>query len=327
MHYIYYNWTCLFVNRYVLADFSEGKRDEIMKKIRKYKILSLFLILTTSFLLCSYTKVYDDTQKKIIDVSNRLDKEAEKELQKKCVEYSEKTKLDISILIQDEIGNIKAETFTDDYYDTHHMGYDNGGSGILLLISNHDLYINTSGIAIAYFNDKDIERILTNLDSSWYDYDYYTTSNIFLEEVLAQVNTINANYPETVEPWFEGDYDDYSIYDEEYHISNPAQSSGEGFDPEDSYWFIFLCSAGLATIIIICCAAWAGRTKNTTNANTYLDKNNFKIVTKKDVFLHTTVSKSRKESSASGRRSSGHSGGSYHRSRSGASHGGGGHRR
>ena len=83
MHYIYYNWTCLFVNRYVLADFSEGKRDEIMKKIRKYKILSLLLILTTSFLLCSYTKVYDDTQKKIIDVSNRLDKEAEKELQKK----------------------------------------------------------------------------------------------------------------------------------------------------------------------------------------------------------------------------------------------------
>lgn len=314
-------------------------------KARKIKLVSFLLLLVLGLTLCGYTKMYNADGKKVIDKSERLTSEQIKEIQELCVQCAEETKLDTVILLQDDIGEQSARDFTDDYYDEHDFGYDQGKSGVLLLISEHDLYMNTCGIAIGYFSNHNVESILCSLDDDWNSYDYYSLCKHFIKKVRDYVQVANNSESRSAmfKEWFENDYtdyadfeatlvddDDYGVDDDEYDSDSYASSESEdAMTWTQEILFNLAGSFAIAIISVAVITFISTRTGGRATANTYINPASFRILRQQDTYLRTTVSKRKIESSSSHGRGggSGSFGGSHHRSSSGRSHGGGGHHR
>lgn len=285
---------------------------------RRYRVLALLIVSAMYLMLCGYTEVYDDSQEKVYDQADLFTAEEEENLQNMCVYVAKKTKLDVAVVTTDDAEGKTSMVYADDFYDRmieeNGFGYDNGASGIILLIDmdNREIYISTAGIAIQYFNDEDIEDILSNLDDYMASELYYNAAKTFVNDVDSHAAYINRSYYKDVEPWFEGDYTDYKDFEKDMHKTIFA------------YPLVDLLIAVVVSAVIVCIMAYNAGAKMTADGSNYMNKDEFKIRSATDVYLRTTVTKQKIESSSGG--GSGHSGGSSHRSSSGRSHGGGGHK-
>lgn len=270
-------------------------------------------------MLCGYTNEYDEYGDKVYDNAGILQDEDIEELQDMCVSAAKKIKLDLVIVTTNDVGGKNSEEYADDFYDYNDFGYDQGRSGILMLIDleNRNVWLSTKGIAIEYFNDDDIENTLDDIFLYMDGPDYGEACKEFVRSVKRHVYEVNDEYYSYVKPWFEGDYTDY----EEYRDSD--EYTGNKEKNILSYPLVDLAIAVIVAFIVVLIMAYNQKSKMTANGSTYINKNEFKIHSSRDMFLRTTVTKVKIEESSSGS-SSHRSGGSSHRSRSGSSHGGGG---
>lgn len=281
--------------------------------IKRFKIPAFLIVFVMSIMFCGYTKEYDEYQSKVYDGAGLFTEYEIDELQKKCVSSAKQTKLDVVVATINDSQGKSSMVYADDFYDDMGFGYDQGGSGLILLMDmdNREIYISTEGIAIQYFNDNDIDNVLDNLYNYMVSEDYYNAALTFINEVNSHVSRINNYYYDDVESWFDGDYTDYEDFEEDSHESIFANP------------LIDLSAAAVVSTIIVLCMTSKSKSRMTVNANTYMNRNKFNIHRSMDTYLRTTVSKTKIQSSSSGG-GSGHSGGSHHRSSSGRSHGGGG---
>lgn len=270
-------------------------------------------------MLCGYTNEYDEYVDKVYDNAGILQDEHIEELQDMCVSAAKKTKLDVVIVTTYDVEGKSSQEYADDFYDYNDFGYDQGRSGILMLIDleNRNVWLSTKGIAIEYFNDNDIESTLDDIFVYMDGPDYYEACKAFVGSVERHVYEVNSEYYSDLKPWFEGDYADYEEFrsSDEYKVHKEKNIL--------SYPLVDLAIAFIAAFIVVLIMAYNQKSKMTADGSTYINKNEFKIHSSRDMFLRTTVTKVKiEESGSSG--SSHRNGGSSHISRSGSSHGGGG---
>lgn len=287
-----------------------------MKK--KRLILSLIMVAIVYVMLCGYTKYYDSSQNKVIDDADLFNTDEEITLGEKCIEVANDTKLDIVIVTSEDVSDDATAEFADNFFNDNAYGYDQGASGVLLLIdmNNRTIYMVTSGIAVQYFNDEDVDNVLSELESDMSSENYYDAAYTFTDEVASQVEYVNSKYSEEVNKWFESDYDSYDEYYDEYaNQFNNSHKKGI-FSNVLIDLVAALALSGIITLIM----ASGAKSKMTVSASTYVNHNKVKIHNKSDIYLRTSVTKTKVESS----NGNSHGNGSTHKTSNGRSHGGGG---
>lgn len=300
--------------------------------IKRFKIPAFLIVFVMSIMFCGYTKEYDEYQSKVYDDAGLFTEYEIDELQEMCVSSANQTKLDVVVATINDSQGKSSMVYADDFYDDMGFGYDQGGSGLILLMDmdNREIYISTEGIAIQYFNDNDIDNVLDDLYDYMVSEDYYNAAVTFIDDVNSHVSRINNSYYEDVESWFKGNYTDYEDFEKDEKNRDTNKYRDYTNFEEESQEIIFanplidLLIAAVVSIIIVLCMTSKSKSRMTVNANTYMNRNKFNIHRSMDTYLRTTVSKTKIQSSSGSSHHSGHSGGSHHRSSSGRSHGGGG---
>ncbi len=257
------------------------------------KIIAGFIAF--SLLFCFSFCVNATNDYRLFDGANLLTESEEEELLKSINEYSDKLGFEIIILTTSTLGlgsetdtgsfsfdylESLAQTYCEDYYDN----YVNNKNGIVFLryVNNYDRYMRIAtfgdlrGVFTEDKNDKIFDEIEGYLDP--YSTQAYTGFSEYLPLVEKTYNTRN------------------SLTLQSIVIS-------------------LIIALVIALIIVMKMKGELKSVKNQDNATSYLKKGSFKLTNSNDVYLYKTVSKTRVQSSSSGKRSGGggRSGGSGRR--------------
>ena len=168
----------------------------MMKRI--YSVL--LAILLFAGLLLPFSAFADDPEPVVFDDTGYLTESQIESLTALSDEIYNAYGIKAVMLLVDTTGGKTAETFADDYYDSHFFfsGYENG---VLFLISltERDLYISTSGDAIEVFTDRNIDLILDDVYDAAVGGDYYSTFKTFCEDCRSMLSSAEDALVETVQ--------------------------------------------------------------------------------------------------------------------------------
>lgn len=289
------------------------------------KIFGIFLmtmLILLSVVNVSRVSVYGDTtgQKQYVyDFSGLYSDEETETLTALCREKSQKQKIDFVILATSEAEGKSSMTYSDDFMDENHLGFEDDGrwdkSCVLLLFDfdNKEVYINTTGIAILCIEDDDIENILDEVFEYIPQKDYVQAAKAFINAADKVITSNKKSYAgKYLDEWedFDGTYEEFDRtyvhvrHNVFYSLKNPVTCV-----------IISLLVAGIVTLIL----AYSNKARMTANRFTYMNKRDLRIHVANDFFIRTTTRRYKMSSS-----SGGGGGGSYHSSGGGHSHGGGG---
>lgn len=226
----------------------------------------------------------------VYDLDNSLTESEEEIVNKAIKEATDKYKMNIGIVITDDLKGKSPMNYADDFYDEL---FGINTDGILLLINN-DTKINlisTSGSAIKKYRDSDIQHMLDDITPKLQKNDYEGASLAFIESLK------------------------YS-YSKSYNWLSALGIS-------------FLISAAVSTVIGLIIVSQYKMHK-TISATNYICENKTKMLERRDDFIREYVTKVKIDTDNNvGGFGGGHSLGrtSTHRSSRGGTHGGGGRRR
>lgn len=144
---------------------------------------SLILLLLITTMLASINVIA--SQDLLFDMANLFEADEKIELNQRLYNLSEFYDMDILIVSIENAEGKSARDFADDFFDYGGYGRNEEYDGILLLIDldNREIYISTSGKAIDYLNDRDIENILDKVfENGVYDGEFYNASIGFIDK-------------------------------------------------------------------------------------------------------------------------------------------------
>ena len=281
--------------------------------MRKY----FFILILSLFLFPTLVKAENltppvDNSKKIYDLAEKLTEDEEEKLYNMAVDFSEKYKMDMVLVIIDEnpygVSDDYTRIYSQDFYWYNGFGIGGNRDGIIFLIDldNRYPYITTRGEATLVYDDARIDKMH---DSA---YDYLKSSNYY--EAFS-------HYIESAK-----NYASLGIADSnKYYCVNDNGDIYKCKDaPKSVNWLITIAIAILGSLlpVFIHLRKYKGIIA-ATNANSYLKKG--EIVSSTDQFLSTFTSRVKVQHDTGG--GSGHSGGGSSISHgSGGSFGGGGGR-
>lgn len=270
------------------------------------KQVAVCLIATLIFcIFCGF----DSSQQKVYDNAGILTDSEEEDLQKKCVEYAQKSKTDIIILTAKNTTKKSSMQYTEDFFMAHEFGYDKlHGDGVIMLIDMHnrEIWISTSGNAIKYLSDKRIDNIVTSVTNKLSKDKYYDACSIFIEKTA-----------------------DYMTY-----LPSSADAKGNGKTttvhdaaslPEKLLyaWPVKLAIAAVAAIIITFMLRLQNKPSMAVDNHRYMRDRKYVIREQRDHFIRSTRVRHEKPRSNDGD-GGGQSGGSSHIGSGGHTFGGGG---
>ena len=243
-----------------------------------------------------------DASEKIYDFADLLTP-SEEEIYQQVNQFINKTNFDLAIVTINDNNKLSAMEYADDFYDYNDFGTDAEYSGILFLIDmdTREIYMSTTGKAIAMYSDSRIDMTLDAI--------YQEFSERHYMQGITKFVTIIENYDTMGLP---------SNKDSKYAISD----TGEIY--REFPWLIVLGAPLAITIIVIGIMIHKNKlVRVATSSREYLDKDSLKMRVVSDRLISTnTVAVPLSTSSSSG----GGGGSSHHSGSSGRSHGGGGHR-
>lgn len=268
------------------------------------RIISSIVLLIVSFgmmLIMEISAASFDTSIKVYDYANLLEDSEEKTLSTMANEISERLQLDtVIVTIRDSEGKSSME-YADDFFDYNGFGYGNDYTGILLLVNmqEREVWISTTGKAIRYFNDNDIDKTIDVIYGDLKNGEYFNSAYKFLKTVDSHVNEyIN---------W-------EKVKDLPLHLRYSRIQ------------ILAVCLIIGLTVSAIVLGVMLGLHRLSfspaPNASVYLTDKEVSLFRSEDRFMSTHTSRRSRNSSSSGGGSRG--GGSTHTSSSGRSHGGGG---
>lgn len=243
----------------------------------------------------------------ISDDADVISANAEAEAAKWISKAKDDLNLNIYIATVNSLGGKSAESFADDYYDSI---FSLNSYGIILVVcpESRDYSISTSGNAISDFEqDGRIDVIEDKVIDSLRENDYSTAALTFAK---LSYNCISAVYSfNNGEPW-ENSYD-YEIND--YWVEDP---DADKLPFSTKVIISFVVAIAIAFIVVGIMKGTMNNARKNNRAQNYIRKNSFNLTKNFDLYLYSTVSKTRRSSSSSS------GSGSSHTSSSGASHGG-----
>ena len=183
-----------------------------------------------------------------------------------------------------------ATSYADDYYD--YNGFRNDGIALAIFTVSREWAISTKGSAISTFTDKGQSNIISDIKGYMSDGDYYEAFSSFADKC-----------------------DEYLQYEKD---NGKAKSDSSGKN-------LIIAIAISVVIGVIVGFIGSGMMKSKlksvkfqSGAANYVVPNTFNLSNAQDVYLYSTVTKTRRESDSS----SGSGGSSTHSSSSGSTHGG-----
>ncbi len=294
-----------------------------MKSRKKIAIVLLLSMICTIF--CGYEVTFDEDKTRVLDAVGYFSEEEKEGLQNYLTEKSIATELDLVVYIEnmDVGGDYQEELLVENVYDESGFGYDSGHSGVVLYINTNTRYVHicTTGIAIWYLDDYDIQDIIDDIFDELQEGDYYKATKYFADDVEAIVSKFMGNDEEGIEVWKENDYTMYEDFYSDWVSNNRDVDYGLGSTPGEYVKMILKSPVGCLTIgaiisgIIVLILCMKQKSKMKANGNTYMDKSQYVTNTIVDQYLRTTTVKTKIETSSGG----GGGGGSFS-----GGHGGGG---
>lgn len=251
--------------------------------------------------------VLADSLPLVVDEADLLTQQEEELLSDKALGLRQEYGMDAVILTVPSLGGKNAMTYAEDYYDNNGYGTDDDRSGTLFLLAmeEREWYIDTSGEAIYALTDyvllEQEELVLPSLQNG----DYYGAIDAWLDSLDGYFEAYENGSPVD---GFVPEEDRYNEHDEVVY-----DEEEEGVDLFLSL-VIGLIAGGIAVGVMY---AMMNTRHPRNSAVEYMKDNSYNLRVRRDVFLYSQVSKTRRETS------SGSSGGSgVHKSSSGRSHGG-----
>ena len=234
-----------------------------MRIIGKRKIgllIILILILTAASVWATGSK------RRVYDFANLLNAEEIEQLEEKAEKYSKKRETDFIILTTNNTNGKDIVEYMQDFYDHEALGFDraHGNTAIITIDMEHrEVYLAGFSKGEEYLDDYRLDLIRDKISPNLSSGDYYGGFNKFLK----------LGY--------------------KYMGMNP------NVDPNNilfNIWFQIIVSLGIAGIIVGGMAYNSGG-KVTVSQGTYMDFKNSKVVNRRDNYLRTSVTKTRRPSS------------------------------
>jgi len=272
----------------------------------KQKFTILFLLLLLPCLLLSVSA----ENPLVVDNANLLSPGEVTQLETMAQVIRDTYDIDPVILTVDSLEGFSSQDYADSFYDAN--GYGDDGVLFLLAMEEREWYISTCGSCIYALTDYGIQQVGEN--AVWFisDGEYRKGFESFLSELPVYMSAYESGKPIDGYADNSGGYApgtrEETVYYEDSRGPNLLLSL-----------FIGLASAAVA-VGIMRASLKTNRPRN--SAEDYMKRDSYHLRTHQDLFLYSSVSKTRRQQNTG----SGGGGSSVHRSSGGRSHGGGGGR-
>lgn len=277
--------------------------------------LGLAALLALLFALSAAARVdfdYDsiDPAVKVHDLAGLLSDGEEARLAEEMQALGDEYETDVAAVTVDENPGT-AQQLAEDIFDYCGFGYASGNDGVLLLIDmdNREVAIVTTGTAEHSIRQEQMGAILDEIAPKFTARDYADAVEVFIDCVRYELTCYAAEQNgEPLPPGYEAPY-------------TPVSSSGS-----TANWPVrILVAAGIAAAVTGVRMFLLYRrhrpVQTASEAASYTVPDSFRVTRQEDVFLRSSVTKTRIPKDNGG--SSGGSSGGFHTGSSGTSHGGG----
>lgn len=235
---------------------------------------------------------------RLADNADLLSDLEEAALLAKLDEISERQQFDVVVVTTDNLGGYYYVNYADDYFDYNGFGFGKDFDGALLLISmepgNRNCYISTSGYGLTALDDNTIDWMLDD---------------------IVDGHLANGEYNEAMNRF--ADMCDYFVAQAKDGHSGELPRVPFSSALSSALALGLLLGLVVAAIRILILRQSMKSVRKQHGAGNYVRAGSLNLTASSDLYLYSTVSRSKREQSSSG-------GSSSHSSSSGRSHGGGG---
>ena len=260
---------------------------------------------------------------RIVDEAELLTQAQEAALDDRAQALGETYGIDAVILTVDSLNGENAESYADDYYDTHGYGFGDDYSGVLLLLAmdTREWAISTCGDGIYALTDYGIESLFSDIAPYLAEDDYDTAFTVYLEQLEIYYRKYTRGTPVDGDPY---PYDGPGSYEpgtREEVVYAPGRKVSAG---QIAFRVLISLSIGGAAggITLAVMRSGMNTAKGQSGAYNYMNGNSFHLTNRQDILLGSrTVRSERSQNTGGGDRGGG--GSSVHTGSSGRSHGGG----
>lgn len=268
---------------------------------------------------------------KVVDQANLFTLDETEKLEALANDLAEKYQIDIGIVTTNDAEGKSAQEYADDFYDNNGYGYGKDMDGLLYLIDmdNREIYLSTCGLAIQYFTDLRISKLLDLAYTYVSNEDYYGSAIEFLKDVETHINTGVVSNQKTVEKDFSDprvDYNDPNMTEaSSKHIpfrsanGEPLNAVSVGLSA-----LVSLLLAALIAFIIRFIVQYRYKHPSYTVPEAIPDDSSVHYTERTDRFVTSHTTRTKIEHNDDNGSSGGSGISSVHSSSSGTTHGGGG---
>ena len=151
-----------------------------MKKfLRKFVVCFIVALILCGTFSCLNINAANEKQY-VIDNADFLTEDEEAELTEAILEVVDKQKFEIVILTEKSIMGF-AQAYADDYFDYNGYGYGNDRDGVLLLVTEDEWHLSTSGLGIDVYTESRLDEFEDDCVSLLRSKDYYEAFNTCIE--------------------------------------------------------------------------------------------------------------------------------------------------
>lgn len=246
----------------------------IKQRKSNYLTLMILFVLSLCFIpsVAVFAKANTPATEFIIDDLDLFTEEQEQTLNKKAKAIQDKYKVDVILITTDEVINSFVELYSENYYDEHYDRKKDISKDAVIIVRNGYRYVYISGYGKCetYVSNNRIEKILDDMTPLHRQDQFYEAFCVMYDSIR------------------------------HYLGLNP--------NPLTWTWVQLLIALAIGAISVGIMLYNSGG-KVTTNNRTYLDLEHSGLVSKRDIYLRTTVQKIHrpKSNNSSSRSSGGHS--------------------
>ena len=141
----------------------ENQNAGVTQKKKKYGRLKDFICFSVAAFISfsQVSPIWAAEGTRVFDEAGLFSAEEVQELETRIDEVRDSQDADLAVLTVEDAQGESAESYADDFYDSHGLGVGDDASGILLSIDmdNREIYVSTTGYAMkSEMGQKDFER-------------------------------------------------------------------------------------------------------------------------------------------------------------------------
>lgn len=242
-------------------------------------IIILFMVLVLLFpSTMTIAQGANESKQRIYDYAKLLTPEEVEDLENLSNKYSNRREIDIIILTTNNTEGKYVVNYMQDFYEENALGYDKPKGNVVILtvdMENRDVYVAGFYKGKEYLDNNRSEMVRRKITPGLSSGDYYGAFHSFIKTSYKYMG---------IKP---------------------------GVNPNNilfNNWFQIILSIGIAGIIVGT-MSYRSSGKMTVHEGTYRDSSSSRIISRRDNYIRTSVSKHRRPSSNNNSRGGGSSGG------------------